>query len=422
MSCRGMPDDPMTLQEFESRFATEDACLIAMKIQSIRTVRLNIPRHPRKTPSRRPAWNRTAPRSLPINYYPEFSRLPGEMPSMGGGAVWVQVTAEDGTWGLGQCSFGEPSAAVIKTVYAPLLEGRDCFATEYLNDLMWRSSQRLGDAGHATVARSAIDLALWDLKGKLLEQPVYRLLGGPCRDSITCYATGDDLDWAMELGFESFKLTNPVHYREGTEGLNRLEEKVSRARDTVGLDAELMLNAVMSYNLDYAIRVAERLRPFSMRWLEEPLVPGDLEGHIQLKKSVPWMPIATGEDHHGRHVFRQLVEHRCVDVLQPDLSWCGGLSEAVKIYTIGEAAGIQTIPHGGANSPFGQHFALAMPESQMAEFWLGSDPGVPLEEVRVIPGMSVPVNGKVTPSDAPGFGMEIDEEWIEPWSGSGDRE
>jgi len=347
--------------------------------------------------------------------------LPGEMPGMGGGQVWVKVTVEDGTWGLGACSFGAPSASVIETVYAPLLMGRDCLATEFLNDLMWRASQRLGDAGHATVARSGVDLALWDLKGKLLDLPVYRLLGGPCRDAIELYATGDDLDWAMELGFTRFKLTNPIHYREGQEGLNRLEKKVGDAREMVGLDAELMLNAVMSYNVEYAVQVAEALRPFQMRWLEEPLIPGDLEGHIALKKAVPWMPIATGEDHHGRIAFRQLVENRCVDVLQPDLKWCGGLSEAVKIYTLGEAAGLQTIPHGGANSPFGQHFAMAMPESLMAEFWLGSDPGVPLEEVRAIPGVAVPEDGKLVPSDAPGFGMEIEEAWIEPF-GSGGRE
>mgnify|MGYP001475173545 CR=1 FL=1 len=91
-----------------------------------------------------------------------------------------------------------------------------------------------GSAGHAAVAQSGIDLALWDLKGKLLNQPVYSLLGGPCRDKIRCYATGDDLDWAIELGFTAFKITNPVHYDSGTEGLNRLEEKVAQARDTVG--------------------------------------------------------------------------------------------------------------------------------------------------------------------------------------------
>ena len=386
-----------------------------MKIKEIRAVSLNIPRVPPKTEARRPSWNETAPRQMPINKYEEFSKLPHELPSIGGGEVWVQITAEDGTWGLGSCGFGESTAVVIDYVFAPLLEGRDCLAIEFLNDLMFRSIQRLGSAGHATVAQSAVDLALWDLKGKLLGMPVYSLLGGPCRERILLYATGNDLDWARELGFQHFKITNPAHYDMGINGLNILEERVAESRDTIGSNADLMVNGVMSYNVEFAVRIAERLRPYDLRWLEEPLIPPDLEGHIALKRAVPWMPIATGEDHHGRHAFRQLVEHRCADVLQPDLKWCGGMSEALKIYTIAEAAGLVTIPHGGANSPFGQHFAMAMPESPMAEFWLGSDPGIPLDEVRPIPGMAMPVDGYVTPPETPGFGMEISEQWIEPW-------
>ena len=386
-----------------------------MKIKEIRVVSLNLPRVPPKTSPRRPSWNETASRQMPINKYQEFSKLPHELPSIGGGEVWVQITAEDGTWGLGSCGFGESTAVVVDYVFKPLLEGRDCLAIEFLNDLMFRAIQRLGSTGHATVAQSAVDLALWDLKGKLLNMPVYSLLGGPCRDRILLYATGDDLDWAQELGFQHFKITNPSHYDMGIEGLNILEEKVADAKDTIGPNADLMVNGVMSYNLEFAVRLAERLRPFELRWLEEPLIPPDLEGHIALKRAVPWMPIATGEDHRGRHAFRQLVEHRCVDVLQPDLKWCGGMSEALKIYTVAEASGLVTIPHGGANSPFGQHFAMATPESPMAEFWLGSDPGIPLDEVRPIPGMSMPVDGYVTPPDAPGFGLEVAEEWIEPW-------
>lgn len=387
-----------------------------MKIKSVRAVTVNIPRTPPKTPARRPNWNTHARRALPINKYPEFPRMHGSMPGANTLAdLWVQVVAEDGTYGLGQCSFGELTAALVDYHFAPLLVGRDCFATEFLNDLMWRSTQRFGAGGLATVAQSGIDLALWDLKGKLLEQPVYRLLGGPCRDKVDIYVTSDDLDWSMELGFRAFKVSNPVHYEEGIDGLNILDEHIGKARDMVGYDVELMYNPVMSFNVEFAVRVAERLRKYGLRWLEEPLIPTDLEGHIELRKAINWVPLATGEDHHGRHAFRQLIEHRAIDIAQPDLKWCGGLTEAVKIYTIAEAAGIATIPHAGAGTPYGQHFGMAMPESPMAEFWMGSDPGVPLEEVCPIPGMPMPKDGYVVPSDAPGFGMEIMDEWVVAW-------
>jgi L-rhamnonate dehydratase len=97
------------------------------------------------------------------------------------------------------------------------------------------------------------------------------------------------------------------------------------------------------------------------------------------------------------------------------MRWSGGLTETMKIYTIAESAGLITIPHTGAGTPWGQHFAFAAPESPMAEYWIGTDPGIPLDEVCPIPGMPMPKDGYVTPSDAPGFGMEIKSEWISPW-------
>ncbi|MGH2350909.1 MAG: enolase C-terminal domain-like protein, partial [Chloroflexota bacterium] len=379
-------------------------------------VKVRLPTPAVTTPARRASSKSYAPRALPISKYPDWPPgLPSDSPGFGGWTVWVQATAEDGTWGLGRCTFGEPVAALVDHHFAPLLAGRDCFAHEYLSDLMWRSSLRHGAQGLNAVAMSGVDLALWDLKGKLLGQPVYRLLGGPARDKIRCYCTTDDLDWSIELGFTAFKIMNPVHYEQGIAGINIVEDKIAKARETVGRGAELMYNPVMAFDVEFAIRLAERLRPYELRWMEEPLIPDDLEGHAQLARAVTWIPIATGEDHHTRWAFRPLVEHRCVAVVQPDLHWCGGLTEAVRIYHIAEAAGIKTILHGGANSPEGQHFSLAFPEAPMAEFSCKSPVGVPLAEANTLPGMPVPKDGFVRPSDAPGFGLDVKEEWIAPW-------
>jgi len=386
-----------------------------LKIKSIRAVRIKLPKPGNTVKPRRPAWSKSAVRAMPVNLYPEFSRMPGETPGGGLGSVWVQVTAEDGTWGLGQAAFGDPVAAFVNTVIAPILEGRNCMAIEYLNDLVLRVSQRFGTSGTASTAMSGVDLALWDLKGKLLGEPVYSLLGGPVRESITCYATSDDLDWSQELGFTKFKITNPAHYSESDAGIRAVVDHVAQAREQVGQTRDLMINPVMSYNVEFALRLLEELKPYNLRWFEEPLVPTDAEGLAELRRSAPWVAIATGEDHHGRHAFLNLVEKRAVDIIQPDLSWGGGLTEAMKVHVIGEMAGIATIPHGGANTPFGQHFAMAATESPMAEFWMGTDPGIPLEDVSRIPGAAVPVNGKIVPSPAPGFGMEFEESDISKW-------
>ncbi|MDA0596278.1 MAG: hypothetical protein O2921_01480 [Chloroflexi bacterium] len=386
-----------------------------MKIKSVKAVRVKLRQPATNTPARHDSWNKSTERAMPINMYSEFSGLPGGMPGGGLESVWVQVTAEDGTWGLGQAAFGEPVAAFVNNVIAPVLEGRDCLAIEHLNDIILRISQRFGTSGTASTAMGGVDLALWDLKGKIYRLPVYSLLGGPVRESITCYATSDDLDWSQELGFTKFKITNPSHYLEGDAGIRAVVAHVAQARERVGIEHDLMINPVMSYNVEFALRLLEQLRPYNLRWFEEPIVPTDTAGLAHLRRSAPWVAIATGEDHHGRHAFLDLVEKRAVDILQPDLTWGGGMTEAMKIHTIGEMAGMATIPHGGANNPFGQHFAMAAIESPMGEYWMDTDPGVPLEETIRIPGTAVPVNGKVTPSGEPGFGMEFEPSDISDW-------
>ena len=387
-----------------------------MKIREIRAVELHLPRAERRTPPRRPASKSTAPRAVPMSKYPDWPPgQPSDSPGIGGRTVWVRVTAEDGTYGLGQCSFGAPVVALIEHHFAPLLVGRDAFAHEYLSDLKWRSSLRHGAQGLNAVAMSGIDLALWDLKGKLLGQPVYRLLGGPARERVRCYATTDDVDWAMELGFTAVKLMNPAHYEQGLAGINAVEDKIARARETIGRDAELMYNPVMCFDVEFTLRLAERLRPYELRWLEEPLPPDDLEGYAELGRKLTWIPLATGEDHHTRWAFRPLIERRCVAVVQPDLHWCGGITEALRIYHLAEAAGLKTILHAGAGTAEGQHCSFAFPEAPLAEFSIRTPVGVPLEEGHRPPGMALPRDGYLVPSDAPGFGLELRDEWITPW-------
>jgi L-rhamnonate dehydratase len=386
-----------------------------MKIAAIDLLTLNLPPLASPTPPR-PIKKPARGLPLPIHAYPEFARTSPRHPGDVVGELWVRIVAEDGTFGLGHTHWSEFAAPVVRFAFEPLLVGRDCLAIEFLNDLMWRTAQRFGPAGISSLAMGAVDMALWDLKGKLLGVPVYSLIGGPCRTSVEYYVTTKDLDWGMELGFKAFKIPNTALYLDGTEGINRLEESVAEAREKVGPDADLMINPVMSYNVEYAIRVMERLLPYRLRWFEEPLMPYDTDGLVRLKRAVPTLPIATGEDHKGRHAFRELIDRRCVDVLQPDLRWSGGLSEVLKIYTLGEAAGLQTIVHGGGMMAAGQHFAFAMPESPLTEWIVSSPAGVPLEEVSRIPGLPIPKDGRVVPSNAPGFGYELRPEHFQPWT------
>ncbi len=320
----------------------------------------------------------------------------------------VVVTAEDGTHGVGPGRYGRPVAAIIQEYLGPRIVGEPALATERLYDMLVRLCAPFGATGLASYAVSGIDLALWDLKGKVLGKPVYQLLGGPARDFVPCYATCGDADWVKELGFTAVKVPCPYGPVHGRRGLQRNIASVAAARECMGDDAQLMLDCWMALDVEYGVQLAESLRPFGLTWIEEMLPPEDFDGYAQLRARLPWQTLATGEHWYTPYPFQHAASRRLVDILQPDIAWVGGLTPLLKICAIADAAGLAVIPHGGAGSPYGQHALYALPAIPLGEWYIATAPGVPLENGPLLPGTVVPKNGRVRPTDAPGFGVEID--------------
>ncbi len=384
-----------------------------MNITELRVVSIDLPRREVRTPQRHPSWALEAEVANPMSRYAKVKRHRSLwLPKWE--SAWVKVTTEDGTWGLGTLNFAPVLAPVVEHLASQLV-GEPCLAIDKLADMMVRLTKPYGSTGLASYAVSAVDLALWDLKGKLLEQPAYSLLGGPQKDRIFCYATGNDVDWYKELGFRAFKLACPYGPADGLDGIQRNEAFVAEARETIGDEAELMLDCWMAFDVDYTVRLAEALRPYRLRWMEECLIPEDLDGHIALRARLPWQTLATGEHWYTSVPFQWALHHGVVDILQPDINWCGGLTTCRRIAAAAGAAGISVILHGGGVTPFGQHFTYATPAAPWCEVFVGSPPGVPLEEAARLPGQTVPRDGWLVPSDAPGFGLEILEDWIHPY-------
>ena len=383
-----------------------------MKLTDIRLVRLNAPAHETKTPAKRPSWWEEAEVANPMSRYPKVKRHRNLwLPKWD--SAWCQVIAEDGTCGLGPVWPLETSRSVIGHL-AQHLVGEDCLAIEKLADMMLRLTKPYGSTGLASYAISAIDLALWDLKGKLLGMPVYSLLGGAQKDRIYCYCTGNDVDWYQELGFSAFKLACPYGPADGLDGIRRNEAFVAQVREQIGDGCELMLDCWMAFDVEYAVRLAETLRPYRLKWMEECLMPEDMDGHIALRQRLPWQTLATGEHWYTPVPFQWAIRHQVVDILQPDIGWCGGMTTCRKIASAAEPAGMSVILHGGGNTPFGQHFTYATPSSPWCECFVGTPPGVPLGEAWRLPGQAVPRDGWLVPSDAPGFGLDIPESWLVP--------
>jgi L-rhamnonate dehydratase len=384
-----------------------------MKLTDIRMVQLDTPAHETRTPPRRPGWAIDAEVANPMSRYPQVKRHRSLWQPRWEGA-WCQVIAEDGTWGLGPAWPARAIAPVIDHLASQLI-GEDCLAIEKMADMMFRLTKPYGSTGLASYAISAIDLALWDLRGKLLERPVYSLLGGAQKESIYCYCTGNDIDWYLELGFTAFKLACPYGPADGLDGIHKNEAFVAQAREQIGDDCELMLDCWMAFDVEYTVRLADVLRPYRLKWMEECLIPEDLDAHAALRQRLPWQTLATGEHWYTPVPFQWAVRHQVVDILQPDIAWCGGLNVCRKVAAAADAAGMSVILHGGGNTAFGQHFTFATPCAPWCECFVGTPPGVPLEEAWRLPGLAVPKEGRLVPNDAPGFGLEVPEAWLVPF-------
>ena len=385
-----------------------------MKITEIKAIRLKTPPHKLKSTPRRPSWNEEAEVANPMSRYPKVKRH-RSLWRPGWEQVWCKVTVEDGTWGLGQSINGRVTAAVIDDHLAPQLLGEDCLAGEKLADMMFRLTKPYGSTGLASYAISAIDLALWDVRGKLLQQPVYKLLGGPQKDKLFCYATGNDVDWYQELGFKAFKLACPYGPADGLAGLDKNEAFVAKTREQIGDNCELMLDCWMAFDVEYTVRLAERLRPYRLKWMEECLIPEDFDAHLSLRQRLPWQTLSTGEHWYTHVPFQWAASHRAVDILQPDINWCGGLSTCQKVGAAADSAGLSVILHAGGNTVFGQHFSYATASVPWLECFVAAPPGVPMNEAWRLPGQASPQDGYLIPSDGPGFGLDIPESWIEPF-------
>jgi L-rhamnonate dehydratase len=384
-------------------------------IIDIRIVQIEMPPAEPLPAARRASWAAEAEVANPMSRYSKVKRHRSLWRPQWSGA-WCKVTAEDGTWGLGAITFAEPTIPVIEHLSSQLI-GEDCMAIEKLADMMFRMTKPYGSTGLASYAISALDLALWDLKGKLLQVPVYTLLGGAQKERIFCYATGNDVDWYMELGFKAFKLACPYGPADGLDGIKKNEAFVAGMREQIGDDCELMLDCWMAFDVDYAVRLAEALRPYRLRWMEECLIPEDLDGHAALRQRLPWQPLSTGEHWYTHVPFQWAIRHQVVDILQPDINWCGGLSTCQKIGAAADAGGVNVILHGGGMTAYGQHFTMATPAAPWCEYFVASPPGVPLDQARRLPGVAIPEEGWLVPNDAPGFGLAVPEAWLVPYSG-----
>jgi len=268
-----------------------------------------------------------------------------------------------------------------------------------------------GRKGLPVAVISVIDLALWDLQGKIRNEPVYKLIGGATRERLDFYCTGPQPASAKAAGFTGAKVALPHGPDEGTEGLLKNVEYLRLQRASVGPEFPLRVDCYMSLTVSYTIELVKRCEELGLRidWWEECLSPDDFDGHALLKRAHPTVKFTTGEHEFSRYGFRKLVEGRNLDIVQPDVMWVGGLTELLKVSALAAAYDIPVVPH--ASGPYSYHFVVSQSNSPFQEYLANSPDGKSVLPVfgNLFTNEPIPTKGYLDVSilDKPGFGLEL---------------
>jgi len=315
------------------------------------------------------------------------------------GQILVAVDTDAGVTGYGVGGGGRAGIHVVESVLRDLLLGRDPEPVEQLWEAMYTATLPFGRKGLAIMALSGVDLALWDLRGKMVRKPVVELLGGKAGEPLPVYITvWDEVTQEQAETFHGFKLH--VGGLKSQEQAAQVHDLVERTREKIGWKKPLMIDAWMQWDLETTLAVAERCRPFELAWIEEPLPVDDLDEYDRLHELTS-IPIAGGEHEFTAAGFRDIIDRRLHRVLQPDVCWCGGMTELVKIYRMARNADVRVCPHRGAEI-WALHAIAALDPEPLTESgrpwmsWVAGQPPV--------------VNGTIQLSDAPGIGVAINED------------
>ena len=346
----------------------------------------------------------------------------------------VEIDTDAGLTGLGEAKVGVGNlghyAALVTLIHAelaPLLVGRDPRDVTALWEAIYNGTRAhyvpahgrtfpvVGRRGITISALSGIDIALWDLLGKAVGQPVWRLLGGRLRERIPAYASGG---WApvggvgrqlrqyVERGHRAVKMRVGLQDRSVDDSAARVRE----ARESLGPEIGLMVDAHGTWSVREAQRFARKVADCDLAWLEEPVSPDNVTGQAEVRASTD-IAIAAGETEQTRFAFRDLIDARAVDVLQPDVAIAGGITETLRICALAATHGLTVAPHlwgGAVLFASGLHLAVATPCVNTLEFSRGENPLLHnlIEEPFDLK------DGYVLAPDRPGLGLTLNRDFV----------
>jgi len=338
----------------------------------------------------------------------------------------VAVHTDEGLVGLGSVFSNDQLVRAALAVLEPLYRGENALEPERVSEKLHQNTFWLGRGGSITHAISGIDIALWDLLGQATGQPVGRLLGGRYRERVRPYASilmqepkplADHLHAIKAIGFRAFKIGwGPF----GQENSKKDEAIVRAAREAIGLDSLLMVdagasNAFWKHGYKWALQTAEMLADYDVTWFEEPIRPDAMQDYIELRRRAP-VPISGGEVLTRRQSFQPWLQQGAFDIVQPDVTKVGGISEERRIAWMAQENGVRFVPHGW-NTAVGVAADLqlvsAFPDTDIVEYLTGS----PFIDELTVGGWHLDSEGMLAIPKGPGLGLKLDPDALLKYTG-----
>ncbi|KAJ7593843.1 enolase C-terminal domain-like protein [Mycena floridula] len=354
-------------------------------------------------------WLVDTPIATPMSKYEEYRKSRTSFGINVLGSFCIEIEATDGTVGFATGFGGPPACWIVVHHLERFLLGVDPRNTNRIWDQMFRATMFYGRKGLPIAVISVVDLAIWDLLGKIRDEPVYQMIGGAIKDEVAFYCTGPEPTAARDMGFWGSKVPLPYGPDEGQAGLRKNIEFLRKHRESVGPDFPIMVDCWMALNVQYTIQLATACLDLNINWWEEVLHPDDFDGFAKIKQALPQVKFTTGEHEYTKYGFRKLIEGRNIDILQPDVMWVGGMTELVKIAAMAAAYDIPVVPH--ASGPYSYHFVVSQPNCPFQEYLANSPDGKSVLPVfgDLFTNEPIPLTGKmfISELDRPGFGLEV---------------
>ncbi len=323
----------------------------------------------------------------------------------------VKVETDEGITGVGLSGGVQEAPDIGRSILEHMKQyvvGQDPFDNERIWDDMWQP-KLVGRRGITTRVISGIDIAIWDIKGKVAGRPVHKMLGG-FTDKIPVYIAGGYYEEGKGLEELSAEMetavgmgANAIKMKIGGAPINEDVERVRVVRETVGDGVKVMVDANCAYRYYEAIEIARKMEKYDVFWFEEPVNPDDYKGHKMVSEATT-IPIATGENEYTRYGFRDLIETRSAAIIQPDALIMGGVTEFMKVAALAQSHDLPIAPHG--NQDVHIHLVAAIPNGLILEYYAGAVD--PMWDKMFNEPLQVE-NGYVRPPDRPGMGIDVNE-------------